>query len=314
MIGIPPVLLNDILVGLALLLAAAAALLPRGAPLGLPWTWTAAALAASAPAAAVWDDSNTASGYAPWFVRVATIVIAVLLLRGRPVVGWAAAAAGYGILIGWGVTAGAPLADWGGVVMRQAATLLAIEVFAILLARTQRSIAAFRSEERMRVATTERRAQTVKRRELESARIRDLVTPVLRRIASGEDGESLRRESELLGAELRDLLRGARLAGEPVTAAARSARMRGVDVVLLDDLGPTDLDTQQRAAALTWVAERLARTNGHRATARLSADGARAAVSFYAEGSSARPEVLVLRADTTSVAANNVGVAPMTGS
>jgi hypothetical protein len=96
---------------------------------------------------------------------------------------------------------------------------------------------------------------------------------VLERIANGEDDPELRAEAILVEAALRDVLRGRRLAGEPLTSAVLEARQRGVDVTLLDDLddrGATELAEDQRDAALTWAGDRVRATTALTATVRLS--------------------------------------------
>jgi len=67
---------------------------------------------------------------------------------------------------------------------------------------------------------------------------------------------------------LRDEIRGARLAVEPLASAVRAARGRGIDVVLLDDADAVTLAWSD----LEWAADVIADIDGDRITVRLSGD------------------------------------------
>lgn len=286
----------SLVVAALLVIAGAAALLPAaeagGARLPSRWAWIAAAAAALVPFALLWDAAaGQHDGYAPWYLRGATIVLAAVILRRQPAAGWTSALAGYVVIVALGITAGAPPVDWALPILRQAAALLTIQVLAVMLHRSRRAVAMLQQEERSRLESIRNREAATGQRRAEAERIRSLVTPTLQRIAAGEAGAELRREALLLEGALRDTLRGRRLATGAVASAARAARERGVDVVLLDDLGEEQLSPD--AAMLTWVAARLDASPPPRATVRLSADTrGRLTVSFYAERAGGAPEFL----------------------
>ncbi|MBL5975437.1 MAG: hypothetical protein D3X82_17245 [Candidatus Leucobacter sulfamidivorax] len=289
-----------LLAGVGLIAAAGAAMLPRGARLPAPWAWGAATTAALLVLfTTIWDPAHgQVESYAPWYARGATVVCAAVILRRRAGAGWTGALVGYSGALVVDILSGEPFEQWVDLVVRQAAALIAIQVFAVLLVRGQEAIAALRDEERARLTAIRLRETVVRQRHVETERIRNLVTSTLQRIAVGDTSPELRREALLLEGELRDALRGRRLAAGSVPSAARAARARGVDVVLLDDLGDPGEGSMPEAvpaAALDWVASRLSAAAPPRATLRLAvgADG-RPAISFYAENSDDPPEFLAL--------------------
>lgn len=284
----------------AFVAAVGAATLPRGARLAAPWAWGAAMTSALVvPFTMIWDPSlGQLEGYAPWYARGTTIVCGVVILRHRAAAGWTSALLAFSTSAAVSALAERPLAQWGGLSLRQAAALIALQAFAVFLARGQAAIAALREEERARFTAIRLRKTVMQQRHREAERIRTLVTATLQRIAAGDTSAGLRREAILLEGELRDSLRGHRLAAGPVPAAARAARARGSDVVLLDDVGDPGEGSEPEAApaaVLDWVANRLDTVTAPRATVRLAtgADG-RPVISFYAERTGEVPEFLAL--------------------
>jgi hypothetical protein len=254
---------------------ASALFFPRGDPLVLPWAGVVLAAAVLAASAVLWDPPSETSGYAPWYIRSATILLVVLILRGRPAAGWIGAALMTVVVMGWVVTSGEEIGPWIGVLARQLVTFVPIQIMALGLAWAARTVAAYRAEERHRVRSEELRSASLRERRREVARIRSLSAPILERIAEGEDDAALRAEATRVEASLRDVLRGRRLAAEPLATAVRAARERGVDVSLLDDLGETgpsaeEFSGERREAALEWAADLVERSVGDTATIRLA--------------------------------------------
>jgi len=103
--------------------------------------------------------------------------------------------------------------------------------------------------------------------------VSSLVAPVLDALAT-LDPESpippgLAAECRALEGNLRDRFRGGRLAQAPVADAAWQARLRGVDVVLLDDAPDRTLGEESLRALHTWLADRLHATPAGRFTGRI---------------------------------------------
>ena len=273
----------------ALTVAAAGVFFPRGDPLGAWWTGVAATLSVVAAAAVVWDPPSEASGYAPWYLRSATIVLVVVVLRRRAAAAGIATIAVCVTVLTWAVASGQDVGHWIGVLAGQTA-LVVIVVTAIGLRWADRTIAAYRAEERERVRSEETRAASIRERRAELTTVRALSAPVLERIARGDGGARVRAEATRVEAALRDLLRGRRLSAEPLSTAVHDARGRGLEVTLLDDFSATDLgyvdesaselDRDQRRELLAWAAERVRAAAGATLTVRLSQAGDRPLVTI----------------------------------
>jgi len=85
------------------------------------------------------------------------------------------------------------------------------------------------------------------------------VLPLLEKISDSKGNltKSERLEAQLTEAELRDQIRGRNLLSIDVVSETRNARMRGIEVQLLDDGGLDDLSQEDRTPYLWEVASRL---------------------------------------------------------
>lgn len=70
--------------------------------------------------------------------------------------------------------------------------------------------------------------------------------PIFEAALEGRSDEELRTAARLLEAELRDEIRAPYFTGSEVVAAARRARERGVEVILLDEGGGESLSDETR--------------------------------------------------------------------
>lgn len=252
-------------------LASGLALLPLGRVLRPAPAVTAALIVGTMGLVPLVDPPSEASGFAPWYVRTATVVVVVLIVRARPVAGWSGAALMSAALLGWAALAREPFAGWAVVVARQLATIAAFQVFAVITARASSVISGYRAEQRRRLVQERRREVAARERQASLARLSTLAEPVLTRLAAGEDDAVVREDARRAEAEIRDLLRGRRLTGAPLAAAVRAARARGIAVALLDDL-PDDAP-EPTAAMRAWAAARLSGAQGGLATVRISQEG-----------------------------------------
>lgn len=92
------------------------------------------------------------------------------------------------------------------------------------------------------------------------ASVRHRASPLLIHIATGQPlTMELRTQARLLEAELRDEIRAPFFTGTPVVQAARQARTRGTEVILLDDRGDQALPQDVRQQMITQVSEILTR-------------------------------------------------------
>ncbi|MEO8263531.1 MAG: hypothetical protein ABI566_13270 [Pseudolysinimonas sp.] len=243
-------------------IAGAAALGVSGLPGLLPASraWIMVGLCLLASTLPLWVETEQYVSFAPWYLRAITEVAVWMALRGRPLQAWIAAALASGLAA---ALVGQPLA-----LMRQLATLLAVQVLVLALGRAARAIAAWREEERSRVEQEETRRVAVATRRSELAAIASRAEPLLMRLVSGESTPAIRREAGLLEAALRDTMRARKLAVNSVASATDAARRRGIEVTLLDDLD----GMWSSPDALDWAASLIA-TASAPVTVRLSVDG-----------------------------------------
>lgn len=192
------------------------------------------------------------------FLGPLTLICAFLCVRGRT----AFALGGLALMIAscmiWSSATGQGATYGLSLSAINAGPVLMATFFAITLRPLARSIFDLRAQNTARVAAEAAAAAVLEERDAQLNRLDDLARPMLERIASG--GAFTEEEAltcRLLEAQLRDTLRAPGLADQTVGRAARSARCRGVEVVLLDDKGSDDLDAARRATFVAEIADRL---------------------------------------------------------
>jgi len=257
------------LVAAAFFLAVSIALLvPPETQLPIPAT----VLGAVTPTLLVLTAAPAARGtlHSTWYLGAGAFLLMLLALRHRVLTAWVG-------MVAAGVTAIAiPLSSQRiaagtlELVLRQAALLAVVTIFALSIRGGQRRLERL---DRMGLRAARRAAalQATSRERGERLGWAQLIaTPLLREIAEGAELTPERRlEAELVEAELRDGLRARRLAVHPVTTAAREARARGVEVVLLDDRGEIDPDPVEVEEIRARVAAELDAARSGRVVARL---------------------------------------------
>ncbi|NMO02525.1 hypothetical protein HH308_15015 [Gordonia sp. TBRC 11910] len=264
------------LVGWCLVVASGAALLLVGGD-PLP-VWASACIALSGPLAVVLTvpaiSMDTYDPHAIWMTGPVTCVLAYLCVRGRSAFGWLGLTTMIGALVVWtwrvgmGPTAGLVLAG------SNFAALGMATFFAYTIRPAAESIYALRSREAQRAADEAGAAAILDVRDRRIEQLDTDARPLLQRIADGAELTTDERiECRMLEAHLRDGLRGTVLAAEPVVTAARAARLRGVEVVLLDDGAIASVDSPQARAVRATLATELDAARDGRVTARVLPTG-----------------------------------------
>lgn len=214
--------------------------------------------------------------FAHWHLGAVTLVLVMIVARGRPWWAWSAYAGLFLATIGWALFNGLTMLDGVALVIRHAGTLLAGTLFLIGLRRTARALADVNRSRTRQAAIEATEVAALEEREAELARVNALARPTLVRLAQEHalDAEE-RAECLLVEATLRDAIRGRGLFIDPVIGAARAARARGVEVMLLDDSGDlpldpvTDASRAEPPAIARAIAEQLLSVESGRFTARL---------------------------------------------
>ena len=183
--------------------------------------------------------SRPSPGWDHWTAGAGTFLACGLVLRGRGRQAWAAMALMLAGTTAWALATGGSLLVVGAYNGGHVLTLAIWSLTAMWSERAYRAIGF--QQRRLRFLRAQRRAEEETGRVLMEARasVARRALPVLRDIASGVIDEGIRTRARLLEAELRDEIRAACFTGTAVAEAARRARSRGAEVVLLDDAGPT---------------------------------------------------------------------------
>ena len=204
--------------------------------------------------------SRPSPGWDHWTAGAGTFLACGLVLRGRGRQAWAAMALMLAGTTAWVLATGGSLLIVGAYNGGHVLTLAVWGLTAMWSERAYREIGF--QQRRLQSLRAQRLAEEEAERVLAEARasVARRALPVLREIASGVIDEGVRTRARLLEAELRDEIRAACFAGTAVAEAARRARSRGVDVVLLDDDGSSSsgpLEESERARLVGAVVEFL---------------------------------------------------------
>ena len=225
-----------------------------------------------------------ALGYSQWFIGSATVALFYLSLRGRIALAWLGFALLCGVTFIWGITEGR-FSDAVLVMSRQLPVLIVGTLFATGLRRTGDEIRRLTTEGTLRAGAEAATIATAREREERLLALGEFATSMLEKLASGAPiTPADRLEYALAEAELRDGLRAPSLVLPDVSAAARSARRRGVEVVLLDDSDPSLLGPGDLARAASRISALINASRGGRVTARLLPPGRGTIATIVVDG------------------------------
>ncbi|MFE3544886.1 hypothetical protein ACFXK0_18155 [Nocardia sp. NPDC059177] len=264
---------------IALLLMAVAALVVLVFPVDpLPWPATAYVACAGPVAMAVtvpWIENPTGFSHQLWTAYPTSYLLAMLVLRGRIGSAWLGVAAAATVLVTFGV-----FTTWHPETVVRAltpvATVATVTVFMAIVRPSQRSLRELRGQANRRAATEAALAAATAERDRQLTRLDQAARPMLARIAEGAQLTAAEREQcRLLEADLRDGLRAPELVTERLSAAARGARGRGVEVTLLDDGGFRGVPEWVRGNVIDAAVDELAAAAAGTVTVRVLPVGRR---------------------------------------
>lgn len=246
---------------LALSIGAVAIVRVPGDPIPLPWTIYLTLLGpVSAGVVFPFFPAPIEHSLQTWPLAAATAIYTYMCVRGRTpwavsgTVAMIATCAVWSQLSGEGAAYGLSIS-----VINLAPVAMAI-FFAWTIRPAARDIFDLRTQTINRTAAEAADIAVLEERDRQLAHLDDLARPLLRRLSAGAPLTAPDQDAcALLEAELRDSIRAPALADPRVTAAARDARSRGVEVVLLDDHGLDDASDLVRDRVLNAVAEVLER-------------------------------------------------------
>jgi len=225
-------------------------------------------------------------GYTQWYFGASTVALFFVAIRGRIVLAWIGYALLSATILIWGTTTDIGVTNAVVLVARQIPILIIGTLFATGLRRTGDDI------ERVTAAASigaiaEAGAEAARRER--DQRLDDLggfATSLLEKLASGAPLTADDRINFAVAeAEVRDSVRARSLRLPTVIVAAREARRRGVEVVLLDDSDPESNDPHELERVGTELASALDASVDGRVTARLLPPGRDALATIVVDGS-----------------------------
>jgi hypothetical protein len=201
---------------------------------------------------------------ATWYVTAVATILAIAAVRQQRIWAWNGISILTLGLLSWGgfnALFVSGLAGAIGLVAAAHAISVGLERSARqtseYLEKAQATQAATAADSAIRQERSERITSTLER-----------ALPMLRLIASGNFSAEDRREATVLEAELRDEIRGRMLINSKLKASVRSARSRGVEVVVLDDGGLVGISERERDSLRDRLANELDEIKSGRVTIR----------------------------------------------
>jgi hypothetical protein len=226
-------------------------------------------------------------GYTQWYFGAATVTLFYASLRGRIALAWLGFVLISVAIVIWGATSDSGLAVALVLAAKQAPILLVGTLFAIGLRRSGDDILRFNAEATARAVSEATTQAAAHERNARLGALGLFATPMLASLASGSVPSNEERvDFALAEAELRDGLRARSLGTTGVPTAARRARARGVEVVLLDDSLPEGLPGDELATAALQICQHLDAVTDGRITVRLLPAGREAIATIVVDGSS----------------------------
>ncbi|GAB41271.1 MULTISPECIES: hypothetical protein [Gordonia] len=163
-------------------------------------------------------------------------IYAFMVVRGRRVAPWLGFFATVVVFAVWGAMSGAGPILAVVQVTADAAPLLMAMLFSFTLNPTAREVFSLRQQTTVRVAQLAASRAAADERTRQVRQLASLARPLLELIASGAELTPAQRlDCEVLEAHLRDRLRAPLMSELDLDTPAYDARLRGVDVVLIDD-------------------------------------------------------------------------------
>lgn len=243
----------------------------------LPWRFTVpVALSGPASCALVLSTIRDTSGgvLQAWPFNAGTAICILLCTRGRTGTAWVAMALMTVVRVVWSSATGQDIGHAVAVSVINSAPLVMATVFAHLIRPAAEEVFELRDQSTRQIAERAAATAMLDERDKQLRRLDRLGRPLLERIATGielSDNEAL--HCRLVEAQLRDRVRAPGLDTAPVVAAVRAARMRGAEVVLLDDHGFDQVAEVVRERLLDVVVGHLADVRTGRATIRILPPG-----------------------------------------
>jgi len=234
-------------------------------------------------------DVSRVDSQTSWYVSGIGALLAITAIRGQQEVSWIGASVLALEVLVWGGTGAlfnSGLAGAIGLVV--AANVLSYALSRIegetknYLDKTIEIEAAAAIESATRIERSRRLTETLR-----------VSYPLLQKIAAGELDEDTKQEAKLLEAELRDGIRGRELIDANLKKAIRSARLRGVEVVVLDEGGLSALSENSKVEIRKRLTTELEQISSGRVTIRAPRGGKTNTTFVASRPGTATPDVFL---------------------
>lgn len=179
---------------------------------------------------------------ATWYVTAVATILAVAAVRQQRVWAWIGIAVLTIEVLTWGGLQALFVSGLAGALGLVAAAY----AISVGLERSANQTASYLQKSKATQAASAADSAVRKQRSERIASTLEGALPMLEAIARGELSENNRGQATLLEAELRDEIRGRMLINPKLKASVRSARARGVEVVVLDEGGLVSVSEQER--------------------------------------------------------------------
>ena len=241
--------------------------LRRSTAVTVAFAWTAVSVLVS------WQ-LEVAGGHSQWYFGAATVTMFFVGLRGRQGIAWLGFLAQAVVIVLWGATSEFGVVTALLLVGKQLPILIVGTLFTVGLRRTTSTIARLTAKTSTRAIVEAAELASTAERNARLQELDALATPLLARLVDGTPlTDADRLEFAVAEAELRDGLRARSLTVPAVVAAARAARQRGVEVVLLDDRYPEIPDAATLETITSDLVTALDAASAGRVVARLLPPG-----------------------------------------
>lgn len=234
-------------------------------------------------------DVATVDSQTSWYVSGLGALLAITAIRGQQAVSWIGASVLALEVLMWGGNGTLFNTGLAGAL----SLVVAANVLSYALARIDNETQIYldKAIEIEAAAAIESATRAERSRRLNETL--QIAYPLLQKISMGEIDQESRQEAKLLEAELRDGIRGRELIDNKLKVAIRAARIRGVEVVVLDEGGLSSLTESSKTEIRQKFASELDQVSSGRVTIRAPRGGKSNATFVASRPGTATPDVFL---------------------
>ncbi len=235
------------------------------------------------------SEAVTVDSQTSWYVSGLGALLAVAAIRGQQAVSWIGASVLSLEVLVWGGTEALFNSGLGGAL----SLVVAANVLSYALTRIESETQTYLDKAIEIEAAAAIESSTRIERSRRLGETLEVSYPLLQKIAAGQLDEESRQEAKLMEAQLRDSIRGRELIDPKMQEAIRSARLRGIEVVVLDEGGLAALAENTKAELRQKLAAELDQISSGRVTIRAPRGGQINATFVASRPGTATPDVFL---------------------